>query len=66
MIAVAHVIECKLLAQAGCCSILDIATGVGIKAGNEYIQELNRKGFVNVIRKGQGRPNLYEFKVARR
>jgi biotin operon repressor len=39
--------------------------GVSRQTVNEYIQELKRKGFVNVIRKGQGRVNVYELKVTR-
>ena len=39
--------------------------GVSRQTANEYIQELKRKGFVNVTRKGQGRPNVYELKVRR-
>ena len=39
--------------------------GVSRQTANEYIQELKRKGYVNIIRKGQGRPNLYELKVSR-
>ena len=39
--------------------------GVSRQTANEYIQELKRKGYVNIVRKGQGRPNLYELKVSR-
>ena len=39
--------------------------GVSRQTANEYIQELKRKGYVIIIRKGQGRPNLYELKVSR-
>ena len=39
--------------------------GVSRQTANEYIQELKRKGFVNVTRKGQGRPNVYELNVTR-
>ena len=39
--------------------------GVSRQTANEYLQELKRKGFVNIVRKGQGRPNLYELRVSR-
>ena len=39
--------------------------GVSRQTANEYLQELKRKGYVNIVRKGQGRPNVYELKVSR-
>ena len=39
--------------------------GVTRQTANEYIQKLKRKGYVNIIRKGQGRPNLYELKASK-
>lgn len=39
--------------------------GVTRQTANEYLQELKAKGFVKIIRKGQGRPNVYELKVTR-
>ncbi|MDH3740775.1 MAG: helix-turn-helix domain-containing protein [Hyphomicrobiales bacterium] len=37
--------------------------GVTRQTANDYIQELKKKGFVNVLRQGQGRTNIYELKV---
>jgi hypothetical protein len=37
--------------------------GVSRQTANEYVQELKRKGYVAITRKGQGRPNVYELKV---
>ena len=37
--------------------------GVSRQTANEYVQELKRKGYVAITRKGQGRPNIYELKV---
>jgi hypothetical protein len=37
--------------------------GVSRRSANTYIKELNEKGFINVKRQGQGRPNLYEVNL---
>jgi biotin operon repressor len=37
--------------------------GVSRQTANEYVQEIKRKGYVAITRKGQGRPNVYELKV---
>ena len=39
--------------------------GVTRQTANEYIQELKKKGFVKVVRQGQGRTNIYELKVSK-
>ncbi len=41
--------------------------GVARQSTNSYIQELRRKGFIKVSRRGQGKVNIYELSlVARR
>ncbi len=37
--------------------------GVTRRSANTYIKELNEKGFINVKRQGQGRPNIYEVNL---
>ena len=37
--------------------------GVSRQSANTYIQELSKKGFVKITRRGQGRPNLYELNL---
>ena len=37
--------------------------GVTRVTANTYIQELAKKGFINVTRQGQGRTNLYEVNL---
>ena len=36
---------------------------VSRRSANTYIKELSVKGFINVKRQGQGRPNLYEVNL---
>ena len=35
--------------------------GVSLRSTNSYIQELEKKSFINIKRLGQGRANLYEL-----
>ena len=37
--------------------------GVSLRTANTYIQELEKKGFIKIKRRGQGRPNLYELNL---
>ena len=37
--------------------------GVTRQSANTYIQELQRKGFISIKRRGQGRTNLYELNL---
>ena len=37
--------------------------GVTRQTANQYIKELEQKGFVNIKRRGQGRSNLYEINL---
>ena len=39
--------------------------GVSLRSTNSYIQELEKKDFVNIKRQGQGKPNLYELILTR-
>jgi DNA-binding MarR family transcriptional regulator len=38
--------------------------GITRQSANTHIQELSKKGFVRVTRRGQGRPNLYELNLS--
>jgi helix-turn-helix protein len=40
--------------------------GVSLRSTNTYVQELEKKGFVNIKRQGQGKPNLYELILTRK
>jgi Helix-turn-helix domain len=40
--------------------------GVSLRSTNSYIQELEKKAFINITRRGQGRPNLYELNLTPR
>jgi biotin operon repressor len=42
--------------------------GLSRQRANIYIQELAQKGYINIVRRGQGKTNIYEvnFKVARK
>src|SRR5882724_187355 len=40
--------------------------GSGVRSVIRYMQELEKAGFVEIIRKGQGRPNLYELNITRK
>lgn len=40
--------------------------GISRQSANKLIQELSQKGFINVKRRGQGRPNLYEVDLMAR
>lgn len=40
--------------------------GVSLRSTNSYIQELEKKSFINITRRGQGRPNLYELNLTPR
>lgn len=37
--------------------------GVTRQSANTHIKELERKGFIKVARRGQGKPNLYEVNL---
>jgi hypothetical protein len=37
--------------------------GVSLRTANTYIQELEKKRFIRIKRRGQGRPNLYELNL---
>ena len=40
-----------------------LATDMGIsrQSANTHVKELEKKGFLKITRRGQGRPNLYEL-----
>ena len=40
--------------------------GVSLRSTNSYIQELEKKSFINITRRGQGRPKLYELNLTPR
>jgi biotin operon repressor len=42
-----------------------LATDIGISriSANKHIKELEKKGFIKVTRRGQGKPNLYEVNL---
>ncbi len=40
--------------------------GISRQTVNGYIKELQRKGFINIIRQGQGKSNLYEINLKAR
>ncbi len=42
---------------------LGVDMGVSRQTANQYVQELNQKGFINIKRRGQGRSNLYEINL---
>lgn len=37
--------------------------GSGVRSVIRYMQELEKIGFVKIVRRGQGKPNLYELNV---
>ena len=37
--------------------------GISRQTANQYIKELEAKGFINIKRRGQGRSNLYEINL---
>jgi hypothetical protein len=37
--------------------------GSGVRSVIRYMQELEKSGFVKIVRRGQGRPNLYELNI---
>lgn len=37
--------------------------GVGLRSSHRYIKELEARGYVRILRRGLGRPNLYELHV---
>ena len=37
--------------------------GVTRQTANQYVKELQQKGFINIKRRGQGRSNLYEINL---
>ena len=40
--------------------------GGGQRSVVRYIQELERTGFIRIIRRGQGKPNIYELNLTNR
>lgn len=42
---------------------LGIDMGISRQTANQYIKELETKGFINIKRRGQGRSNLYEINL---
>jgi hypothetical protein len=40
--------------------------GGGQRSVVRYIQELERTGFIKIIRRGQGKPNVYELNLTRK
>ena len=40
--------------------------GSGARSVIRYMQELEKIGFVKIIRRGQGKPNLYELNITRK
>lgn len=37
--------------------------GAGRTKVNQWLQELDKKGFINIIRRGQGKTNIYEVNL---
>lgn len=42
---------------------LGVDMGVSRQTANGYIQELHKKEFINILRRGQGKSNLYEINL---
>ena len=42
---------------------LGVDMGISRQTANQYIKELEAKGFINIKRRGQGRSNLYEINL---
>ena len=40
--------------------------GAGVRSVVRYMQELEQSGFLKIVRRGQGRPNLYELNITRK
>ena len=40
--------------------------GVSLRSTNSYVQELEERGFISILRRGQGKPNIYELNLTRR
>ncbi|MGH2506395.1 MAG: helix-turn-helix domain-containing protein [Ktedonobacteraceae bacterium] len=40
--------------------------GGGVRSVIRYMQELEKTGFLKIVRRGQGKPNLYELNVTRK
>jgi hypothetical protein len=40
--------------------------GGGVRSVVRYMQELEKSGFVKVMRRGQGKSNLYELNITRK
>ena len=45
---------------------LGVDMGVSRQTANQYIKEMEQKGYVNIKRRGQGRSNLYEINLKAR
>jgi|SRR5580704_3993528 hypothetical protein len=39
--------------------------GGGVRSVIQYMQELEKAGFLKIVRRGQGKPNLYELNITR-
>ena len=42
---------------------LGVDMGISRQIANQYVKELEAKGFINIKRRGQGRSNLYEINL---
>jgi len=40
--------------------------GGDVRSVIRYMQELERTGFLKIVRRGQGKPNLYESNITRK
>ena len=45
---------------------LAVDMGISRQTVNGYIKELEKKGFIKIIRRGQGKPNIYEINLKAR